>query len=99
MPRERDLGTRGDLYIRWEVDFPQDGWLSGREEAQRNLSSVLPPPRGDIASVEEETEVTIGSLTEAKIESFGNNQPRAPQGQEDFWEDETEAPQAGCAGS
>ncbi|PWN25260.1 DnaJ-domain-containing protein [Jaminaea rosea] len=46
MPRERDLGPRGDLYIKWAIAFPADGWLEGRGEAHRALSSVLPPPMG-----------------------------------------------------
>lgn len=97
MPRERDMGDRGDLYIKWEVDFPQDGWLEGRDDASRALSSLLPPPRASIPA-EDDTEVTESHTQAAREAEFGRNQPKWTQ-QEEFWEDETEAPQAGCAQS
>lgn len=97
MPRERDMGDRGDLYIEWEVDFPQDGWLEGRDDASRSLSSLLPPPRAWIPA-EDDTEVTESHTQSAREAEFGRNQPKWTQ-QEEFWEDETEAPQAGCAQS
>lgn len=102
MPRERDIGERGDLYIRWEVSFPQDGWLEGRDEAQRALSSVLPPPRQGIKPAEgEDVETTDAqSSVERGVQSaeIGRNQPARPQERDDFWQDETEAPSGGCAG-
>lgn len=110
MPRERDLGPRGDLYIKWAIAFPADGWLEGRGEAHRALSSVLPPPRnfaavdGDGEGEEEgEGKEDVSDAVEdaGKGEEFGRNQPtqRRDQGQEDgagFWEDETEGPRMGC---
>lgn len=27
MPKEKWIDQRGDLYIQWEVDFPEDSWL------------------------------------------------------------------------
>lgn len=100
MPRERDIGERGDLYIKWQVRFPEDGWLQGRDEATRSLSSVLPPPRSGIQAESEEVELvdTSDMLEEAKGEDVGRNQPKKPQEEEEFWEDETEAPAGGCAG-
>lgn len=102
MPRERDIGERGDLYIRYEVFFPQDGWLQGREEAQRALSSVLPPPRQGIQALEGGDVEVIDAVdfVEAgvKRDDIGRNQPKRRQQDGDFWQEETEAPAGGCAG-
>ena len=102
MPRERDLGPRGDLYIKWQIVFPQDGWLEGRDDAARALSSVLPPPRSLAAASESDevdSEDVSDAVEEGKEDEFGRNQPtqRRDDGDGDgFWEDETEAPRGGC---
>lgn len=99
MPQERDIGERGDLYIQWHVDFPADGWLDGRGEAERALSSVLPPPRPGIPA-EDDTEIADVQVQRggASMDDFGKKQPRSrPQDEDEFWQDETEAPSGGCA--
>ena len=96
MPRERDLGERGDLYIQWEVDFPEDDWMRGKPATdQQHLRQILPQARSDLPA-EDDTEVIEPLTRSARIQDWGKNQPERRQ-QEDFWEDETDGPQAGCA--
>lgn len=94
MPRFQDRSqSKGDLYIRWEVDFPTDAQLMASPEIRHALQTALPPARPDV----ERTEETVADDVEpvhAKIEQFGSNTARMPgQGSydEDGWEDFNEA--------
>lgn len=98
MPRERDIGERGDLFIQWEVDFPEDDWLRDSKDAQDILKRILPPSRQHLPS-DGDSEVIEPMTQPAMEEDWGTNQPHRSQEQETFWEDETSGPQAQCAPS
>jgi DnaJ family protein A protein 2 len=45
LPGYGESARTGDLYIKWTIEFPTDGWLSQLDALK--LSSLLPPKRGD----------------------------------------------------
>ncbi|CAO1615740.1 unnamed protein product [Sympodiomycopsis kandeliae] len=100
MPRENDLGERGDLFIQWQVDFPQDDWLDDNLILQDQLRNILPStPKSDTSIQQDGNAKVLEPLVrQSRLDQWGNNQPHRKQ-QDDFWQDETEAPQAGCASS
>jgi DnaJ family protein A protein 2 len=90
MPQYRDRNqTKGDLYIRWEVDFPTDAQLAADPAIRDALRNALPPARPDLESTQDTVEDTV-EPSPAKIEQFGSNRARIPgQGHmdDDGWED------------
>lgn len=93
MPQYRDRNqTKGDLYIRWEVDFPTDAQLASDPAIRQALQSALPPARPDLETTSETIEDQCEPVP-AKVEQFGSNQARIPgQGHmnDDGWEDHDE---------
>ncbi|PWN47376.1 hypothetical protein IE53DRAFT_252993 [Violaceomyces palustris] len=89
--RDRDL-FRGDLYVRFEVDFPNQEELS--EEDRRVLERVLPAKKEDILggsprqAGEVEDQVEEVEMSKANEHEFGSNTVRkGPSGGEDDYED------------
>ncbi len=77
MPQYRDRNqTKGDLYIRWEVDFPTDAQLAADPAIRDALRNALPPARPDLESTQDTVEDTV-EPSPAKIEQFGSNRARA----------------------
>ncbi|QRV75107.1 DnaJ domain protein [Ceratobasidium sp. AG-Ba] len=66
MPHAQGSG-RGDMYVIYEVDMPDEEWLRGIDTAA--LARLLPPKRPDLAA----TTVTDVTYEAADITNFGGN--------------------------
>lgn len=75
MPLPHGTG-RGDMYILYEVDLPDDEWLRGID--QEALSRILPPKKPDVSA----STVTDVKFEAADVANFG--------GEDEDWDDEDE---------
>jgi DnaJ family protein A protein 2 len=104
MPRFHDRNqTKGDLYIRWEVDFPTDAQLSSDPSLRAALQNALPPARPDLESTADTIHDDVDPVP-ANLEQYGSNTAPVPgqsaaddAGWEDYDEPGAQGPGVQCA--
>ncbi|KAG9120861.1 hypothetical protein FRC07_003471 [Ceratobasidium sp. 392] len=79
--------SRGDMYIMYEVDMPDDEWLHGLDKAVQALNRLLPPKKPDIPA----TKVTDVLFEDTDIADFGD---RGSDWENEVDDDDPE--EAGC---
>jgi len=85
MPIYKQPDTKGDLYLTFTIEMPDDEWL--KTVNQETLLSLIPPKKTDIEP--RPAVVTTAAFEEADIEEFG-------EGDEDDWvEDEDDEDEFG----
>ncbi|KAI9189117.1 DnaJ-like protein xdj1 [Blastocladiella emersonii ATCC 22665] len=94
MPRAKRPGDKGNLYIRFDVEFPRDMWES--EDRIQELRAMLPPGRASDKPRDKKAIIDPVSLTEAgRREGAGAGHHGATHSDSE-WEDEDDH-QPGCA--
>ncbi|KAF7327437.1 DNAj-like protein subfamily a member 2-like protein [Mycena kentingensis (nom. inval.)] len=76
MPVHKQPNSKGDLYLTFEIEMPEDAWLNTVDE--KAPLSMLPPKKADMDPLPEV--VSTAAFVEADIEEFGED--------EDDWEDD-----------
>ena len=67
MPHQGNPFEKGDLYVKFEVEFPE-GPLE--EETKKSLSSILPPSNADPIP-EEDDDVEEALMKDGQLHEFG----------------------------
>jgi len=89
MPVFKNPDHRGNMYVVFKIDMPEDGWLNTIDRVA--LESMLPPKKKDVEprpSVVDEAPFEISDIAETRGSAFAGASDFFDQENEDDWEDE-----------
>jgi len=97
MPVFKNPEQKGDIYVVFKVDMPQDGWLNSADRIA--LEKLLPPKKKDVEprpSVVDEAEFIVSDIGETRGRASADVSDFFDQDNEEDWEDEDEEEEPEC---
>jgi len=96
MPVFKNPEQKGNLYVVFKVDMPDDQWLQNAD--QKALQSMLPPKKKDVEprpAVVDQAAFELSDIAEARGKPFSDSTDFFDHGDEDDWEDEDDEDEMG----